>query len=102
MKVIQSEYVKGFIENLQNKTKSRVRKNIDILINYGHMIRMPFSKNILPKIFELRIIGQENIRLIYTFHNDMAIIFHVFIKKTEQIDTREVNIIKDKYKALQL
>lgn len=96
------EEVQNFIDSLGDRAVGRCRGYFDLLKNYGHNIRMPYSKNILPGIFELRVGGVENIRLIYTYSYEAAIIFHGFEKKTEKIVTRELDLIKIKYKRLQI
>ncbi len=61
---------------------------------------MPFSRLILRGVFELRVGGIHNIRLIYTYREGCAIIFHFFMKKTERIETSELRIICTKYANL--
>lgn len=102
MQVILMDDVKDFLLSLEKRTVLRVHKQRDLLAKYGHLLRMPFSRCILPGIFELRVIGQENIRLIYTFRFDSALIFHIFTKKTEKISVRDMNVIKSKFRNLQI
>ena len=97
MQIIILEEVKSFLLEIGNENESRAYKYIGILSNYGHRLRMPYSKNILPGIFELRVGGKHNIRIIYTFQNKCAVVFYAFMKKTEQISLKEINKIKIKY-----
>ncbi len=96
------EEVQNFMDNLGDGAVGRCRGYFDLLKKYGYNIRMPYSKNILPGIFELRVGGVHNIRLIYIFSHEAAIIFHGFEKKTEKITRRELDLIKIKYKWLQI
>lgn len=73
-----------------------------LLEEYGNYLRMPYSKYILPGIFELRVGGTYNIRLIYTFHNNSAIVFYGFIKKTKKISHKEIQNILNKFNNLQI
>ena len=91
-----------FINDLDAKASIKVKKRLALLRDYGHLIRMPHSRYIAPGIFELRMIGKDNIRLIYTFKNDTTIIFHAYVKKTEEITNQEMAIIKQKFTLLQL
>ncbi|MEK7213752.1 MAG: type II toxin-antitoxin system RelE/ParE family toxin [Patescibacteria group bacterium] len=102
MNVIILDEVKDFLIGLGENNESRVNRYIKILEDFGNLIKMPYSKNILPRIFELRVGGIHNIRLIYTYYNNSAIIFYSFMKKTEQISLQEINIIKTKFNNLHI
>ncbi len=102
MKLVILDNVEAFIHDFDLKTYTRIRRNLDILEKSGHNLRMPYSKNILPNIFELRIIGQDNIRVIYTFSNDLIVVFYAFLKKTNQISLKDMRTIRSKYYNLYL
>lgn len=102
MQVKINDDVKDFLAGLEPMQKPRVRRCISLLEDYGHMLRMPFSRNILPGIFELRITGAVNIRLVFVYHNNAAHIFYAFIKKTNEISSTDMNSILLKCKHLQL
>lgn len=51
-------------------------------------------------LFELRVRGQQEIRIFYTFYDDKAILLHVFIKKTQKTPAREIEIAINKFKQL--
>ena len=100
MKVIFTEKTSNFIKTLDPKVQAKIRRRTLVLIEFGHMLRMPYSRYISPGIFELRTVGKDNIRLIYTFHDDVALVFYAFIKKTESINSKEMNTIKLLYNQL--
>lgn len=102
MKIITTDETERFISGLDPKVEAKARKRIHLLQEYGHILRMPHSRYIMPNIFELRTIGKDNVRLIYTFRDNMAIIFHAYMKKTEEISGHEMNIIKQKFNSLHL
>lgn len=102
MEIIILEEVYNFLISVEKENRTRADRYIRILRDAGHLIRMPYSKPILPNIFELRVGGIHNIRLIYTFNNNLIIIFYGFMKKTEQISSQEINTIKIKFNNLQI
>ncbi len=102
MNVIILEDVRNFLLEIDENNRSRANRFIIVLKSFGYLIKMPYSKNILPRIFELRVDGTHNIRLIYTFHNNSALIFHAFMKKTEQINLKEIKSIRVKYNNLHI
>jgi hypothetical protein len=75
-----------FWKNMEDDTRGKIFRLTDLLKQFGSNLRMPYSKNIDKNIFELRIRGKINIRLIYTFKDDRAVIFYEFIKKTQRIE----------------
>lgn len=89
-----------FIEKVEPYGHGRIFRVVGLLRQAGHLLRMPYSKNISRDIFELRIIGKQNIRLIYSFKNGKAIIFYAFFKKTEQINGKDFKELMRRYKHL--
>ena len=53
---------------------------------------MPHSKKITGDLFELRIRGRQEIRILYTFYRSQIILLHGFIKKTPKIPPKELKI----------
>ena len=47
--------VETFIDNLDDKTKTKVFGHLELLETYGNQLGMPFSKHLMDGIFELRI-----------------------------------------------
>jgi len=70
------------------------------LEEFGHNLRMPHSKQIDSNIFELRVMGNQQIRLIYCFWQEGITIFYGFVKQTNKIPTKELEVIKKKYRLL--
>ncbi len=89
-----------FIENLDHVTWSHVLKIISRLQIHSNNIGPPFSKSLGNGLFELRIVGKKQVRLIYVFNQDKAYILHVFIKKTWTIPKKELEYAKSVRKNL--
>lgn len=58
MNIIVLEEVKSFLIEIGQENEIQAYKYIGLLKNFGHTLRMPYSKNILPGIFELRVGGK--------------------------------------------
>ena len=84
--------VERFILSLEENTKARAIHTIDLLEKFGNKLRMPHSKKVSKNLFELRIQGQQNVRILYTFHNNKAILLHGFIKKLPKIPKKEIEL----------
>ncbi|MSU75809.1 MAG: type II toxin-antitoxin system RelE/ParE family toxin [Candidatus Magasanikbacteria bacterium] len=88
------------IRSLQESTIAKVVRMVELLEEFGSTLGMPQSKSVARHLFELRIRGQQEVRIFYTFHNGRAVLLHGFIKKSERIPGRELNTAKQKLAAL--
>lgn len=92
--------LKKFIEDLEPPAIAKVLRTIDLLEKFSNNLGMPHSKKVNPRLFELRIRGQQEIRILYTFYLNAAILLHGFIKKTDRISKKELKIANQKLAAL--
>ncbi len=94
------EPVKEFILSLEPKMRARVYRTIDLLSEFGHMLREPDSKSLGDGIFELRIQqGNDISRVLYFFYvGDKAVLTNGFIKKTQKTPSNMIERAK-RYRA---
>lgn len=88
------ERLENFVQKLEAPILAKVLRTIDLLERYGPVLRMPHSKKIDDKMFELRIRGQQEIRIFYVFHGQAAILLHGFIKKSWHIPQKELRVAR--------
>ncbi|HEY4473577.1 MAG TPA: type II toxin-antitoxin system RelE/ParE family toxin [Candidatus Paceibacterota bacterium] len=91
MQIIYLPKAADFVLGLDSPLDGRVRRMIKLLETLGHELRMPFSKPIEGGIFELRVVGAIQIRLLYFFHKGEVVVAHAFFKKTEQLSRKDIN-----------
>ena len=89
-----------FIGTLEKSAIAKVLRTIDLLEKFGHQLEMPHSKKIGSGLFELRVRGEQEIRIFYTFCNGAAVLLHGHVKKTDRIPERELSTAKKKRRAL--
>lgn len=89
-----------FITQLEKPIGTKVARHINLLEQFGSELRMPYSKSLGNHLFELRIRGQQEVRIFYTFHEDKAVLLHGFIKKTQKTPAREIETAMSKAKVL--
>jgi len=94
------EKIEIFLTTLEKQTIAKALRTIDLLECFGNQLGMPHSKNIDRKLFELRIRGRQEIRLIYTFHNNRAVILHGFVKKSQTIPKKDLDAAQQKLQSL--
>lgn len=95
-----NDEVERFIADLDPATYAKSLRMIDLLEKFGHQIRPPYSKKIHEKIFELRIRGQQEVRILYSFWRGTAILLHAFFKKTQAVPTKEIALAKNRLNKL--
>jgi phage-related protein len=92
--------VDNFIKSLEKPTISKYIKLTDLLERFGSQLPMPYSKKISSRLFELRIRGQQEVRIFYAFRQDQALLLHGFVKKTQKTPQREIKMALNKLKSL--
>ena len=82
--------VKSFILQLDERVQAKTERLIEYLASDGPVLSMPFSKKIASKLYELRVQGAPNVRLLYTFKDGSVWILHGFAKKRDDIPSSEL------------
>ena len=82
--------VEKFVNTLEREAFAKVLRAVTILGKYGNNISMPWSKPLQSGVFELRIRGKQEVRILYVFHNGAAVLLHGFIKKTFFVPRKEI------------
>jgi len=89
-----------FIQSLEKPTLAKTLRTIDLLEKFGYDLKFPHSKKIAKNLFELRVRGKQEIRILYTFHKSQIILLSGFIKKSQKIPQKEIHTALDLLKCL--
>jgi phage-related protein len=89
-----------FIFKLDSQTQARVLRYLDLLEKYGYKLEMPYSKSLRGGLFELRIQGNKQIRIIYCFNKNTIYLLNSFVKKTDKIPKKEINLAIKRFETL--
>lgn len=85
------------LNNCENNLKNKIRTGINIFEDYGlELLRTKWLKKIHrnPDIYELRITGGKQVRLLFIQYNlRVFIIIHAFVKKTQKTPSKELKIV---------
>lgn len=86
--------VEEFIDGLETKAKIKVLDAIDLLKEYGINLSLPHVKKVVETaLWELRIVGQDSIRIFYvTRTGKVFLLLHGFQKKKQKTDKKEIDI----------
>jgi len=92
-KSVSGEYpVYDFINKLEVKSRSKIINTIDLLEMYGIKLGTPHVKKVAGTgLWELRILGGDNIRILYIAITGRAfLLLHGFIKKVQKTPKKEI------------
>ena len=82
--------IKDNLYSLERISLSKSLRLIDLLKLFGNKLGMPYSKKISSNIYELRIRGHQEVRILYCFYQKKAIIVHHFVKKSQKTPRKEI------------
>lgn len=89
-----------FIQSLDPVTIARVIRTIELLEKFGHKLGLPHSRSLGRGLFELRVRGKKEVRIIYTYQKDSVVLLHGLIKKSNNIPKRDLEATIQKKKQL--
>lgn len=86
--------VKKFLDSLQKIQKAKVFRLFQVYQHYGLTSIIPHTKKLTgTPLWEIRIKGKDNIRIIYVLRTEKSIIvLHGFIKKTQKTPQKELGV----------
>src|SRR3989344_5051017 len=82
--------VKEFIKSFGGSTISKIASEVDLLKDNGPFLGMPYSKKLTKDLYELRVRGKQEIRIIYGFVGKTVYLLHAFVKKTQKTPIKEI------------
>lgn len=91
--------VKIFLDSLQNIQKAKVFRLFQVYERYGLASIIPHTKKLTgTPLWEIRIKGKDNIRVIYVSRTEKSIlVLHGFIKRTQKTPKKELIIALERY-----
>lgn len=89
--------VDDFINQQDLSTRKKIAFRINLLERFGLHLGMPYSKKIANDLYELRVRGTVEVRIIYGFKNDFVVLLHAFKKKQDKIPAREIETAASRY-----
>jgi len=82
-----------FIDSLNEKQQRKIIRLLTAIQTYGLSAIIPHIKKLTgTSLWEIRILGQDNIRIFYVvILADTILVLHGLIKKTQQTPNKEIN-----------
>ncbi len=94
------KFVESFANSLEVSTRAKLTKLLDLLEKYGPHLSMPHSKIITSGLYELRVRGKIEIRVLYTFKGEQIILLHAFKKQTQKTPDKEIATASQRLKLI--
>jgi phage-related protein len=92
--------VKNFLDSLSVKQQVKVLRIFQYLEEFGPTLAIPHLKKVSgTPLWEVRILGRDNIRLLYfVAKKDYILVLHGFIKKSGKTPKKELNVALNRLK----
>jgi len=92
--------VKDFLWSLPTSQKAKIYRIFTLLETYGLSSIIPHTKKVIgTPLWEIRILGRDNIRILYgTVNYDQILVLHGFIKKKQKTPDKELRLASQRYK----
>jgi len=86
--------VKDFLWSLTKRQKAKIHRIFTLLETYGLSSIIPHTRKLTgTPLWEIRILGSDNIRIIYVdIKNNQILVLHGFIKKKQKTPTKEISL----------
>lgn len=91
--------VSDFLDSLAKKQQAKLLRVINNIEIYGLNSVIPHLKKLSGTLFwEIRILGRDNLRVIYAVPmGKYVLLLHGFIKKTQKTSPKEIAIAKERF-----
>ena len=90
----------NFLTSLDDEISTKVFGLLEILDELGVHLGPPKLKKITKGIYELRVISKISIRILCSFVGDKIYILHIFIKKSQKIPLKDLEVAINRLKYL--
>lgn len=89
-----------FIQSFEMKTRARIIDTLALLEERGIKLGLPYSKKISgTNLWEIRIIGENNLRIFYVAIIEKSfLVLHGFKKKKQKTDKHEIKTALERLK----
>ncbi len=98
MKIVILVTVHTFLDDLDLPMRSEAYKLLDLLKQYGHSLSMPIAKPIGGGLWELRLTGRPQIRMLYGFCEGIPIVVLALRKQRSALPQSAIAIARKRFR----
>lgn len=92
--------IAAFIKKQQPRAIAKITHLVDLLEIHGSTLSMPHAKRLDANLYELRVRGKEEIRILYGFKGRVIYLLHAFKKQTQKTPVKEFEIARQRLLSL--
>ena len=92
--------IRDFIDDLDKPSQIRIARIFDLVQKHENNVEFSHSKALGQGLYEFRTRGGIDVRLLYTFYRNQALILHAFVKKTMRIHASDLFLAKSRLRQL--
>lgn len=81
-----------FINKQQPQARAKIGHRVRLLRTYDPQLGMPYSKFLGEGLYELRIRGREELRILYCFKQQTIYLLHGFRKQKQETPQKEIQV----------
>jgi len=91
--------IKEFIDRCEIKQQVKILRFLKYLEEFGLTTAIPNCRKLAgTPLWEIRILGRDNIRIFYTpIGENRIVVLHIFSKKKQKTPRKEVNVALKRY-----
>ena len=98
MKIVVLSAVNTFLDSLELSVRDEAYKLLDLLEQYGHSLSMPVAKPIGGGLWELRLTGRPQIRMLYGFCEGMPVVVLALQKQRSALPQSAIALASKRFK----
>lgn len=99
MNIVVTTPVQKFAEKLDARTYAALFKTIRLLEAEGNYLSMPYAKPVGDSLWELRVQGSAEVRVLYGFCKGSAVLVLGFKKQQSALRQRDITLAKNRLKT---
>ena len=92
--------VEKFVRDTDPAATAKIMRQIDLLEHYGPKLSLPHAKKITSQLYELRIRGRQEVRILYAFVGRGIVLLHAFYKKRQKLPGKDIKVAEARFKQL--
>lgn len=91
--------VNDFIEEFQPDIRAEAYRLIDLLAEHGHQLSMPYAKPIGGGLWELRLTGRPQVRMLYGFCDGVPVVVLAIVKQRSALRQGDLALARKRFKG---
>lgn len=89
-----------FTKKQRPQARAKITHLIDLLEKHGSMLGMPHAKKLTTNLYELRVRGKEEMRIVYGFKQQTIYLLHAFKKQKQKTPHKDLETAVKRYQAI--